>query len=127
MEHHFPDEYDVASDYYMNTLELKEIYEAGMVLGSHSVNHYVMSKLSYSEQELEIRKSFEFIEGIVGTSTLRTFCYPYGGNHSFNEDTVQILSKLDCNFSFNVEPRDINSDDLKNHPQALPRYYCNFF
>ena len=30
-------------------------------------------------------------------------------------------------FSFNVEPRDISLDDLKNRKQALPRYDCNQF
>ena len=39
----------------------------------------------------------------------------------------QILEDYGCAFSFNVEPRDISLDDLKNRKQALPRYDCNQF
>ena len=62
----------------------------------------------------------------ISQTTIRSFAYPYGGFHSFNADTEQLLNKHKCRFAFNVESRDINLDDLRRK-QALPRYDCNNF
>jgi hypothetical protein len=70
---------------------------------------------------------FEFLEDIIQNNEFKTFCYPYGGFHSFNDLTEKILSENNCQCSFNVEHRDINSNDLINRKQALPRYDCNCF
>jgi hypothetical protein len=58
---------------------------------------------------------------------LKTHCYPYGGFHSFNEQTVKALAEKEVAFSFNVDSRDICDDDLTSSIQFLPRYDCNQF
>ena len=99
---------------------------AGMVIGSHGRNHYVFSKLSVDEQRNEITGSFAELSAILGRP-VQTFCYPYGGRHTFTGDTVAILSEVGSAFSFNVDPRDITREDLVHGRQALPRYDCNMF
>jgi peptidoglycan/xylan/chitin deacetylase (PgdA/CDA1 family) len=118
--------YDIAS-FYLSPEQIREMHEGGMVIGSHSINHPLLSKLSQHEQEEEIKGSFAALKRIVGDFHLKTFCYPYGGFHSFNAISEQILKQEGCAFSFNVEPRDIARNDLLNRPQALPRYDCNQF
>ncbi len=115
------------NDYYLNIDNLKEMSSNGMVIGSHTENHMVMSKLSNEAQKNEIISSFNFLEKKLGNLSIKTFCYPYGGFHTFNKKTEQILEDYGCVFSFNVEQRDISLDDLKNRKQALPRYDCNQF
>lgn len=116
-----------AGDFYLSRNEIKEMHEAGMVIGSHTVSHPVMSKLDARAQEREIRESFGLLEEITGGLGVRTFCYPYGGFHSFNAHTEKILAKYRCGFAFNVERRDIEESDLLDRPTALPRYDCNKF
>ena len=123
----FPDEKNLVRDFYMTKSELADMYRSGMTLGSHTVNHLVMSKLTPGGQEAEIALSFQVIESIVEESDFRTFSYPYGGFHSFTTETKKILDRYFCLFSFNLEPRDITQDDLTNRPQALPRFDCNLF
>jgi len=123
----YPNENDLISDFYMTETELKNMHNVGNVLGSHTVNHPVMSKLSLKDQEKEIIESFDKIESIIGKPAIKTFCYPYGGFHSFTTGTEELLEKHGCHFSFNVESRDINRKDLMNRRQALPRYDCNQF
>ncbi len=101
--------------------------EAGMMIGSHTLNHLVLSKLSSQEQEKEIVAYFNFIKSVVGELDLRTFCYPYGGFHTFNHETECILEQNNCDFAFNVEARDIDCHDLSDRKQALPRSDCNMF
>lgn len=127
MERFIPDEGSLAGLFYMRPEEIRRLQAAGMVVGSHTVNHPVMSKLPRHRQEEEIRESFRFLDCVTGGLTVRTFCHPYGGFHSFTDETERLLQDHGCLFSVNVEPRDIDGCDLKNRPQALPRYDCNQF
>ena len=114
------------NEFYINDQQMQEMKDGGMIIGSHSVNHPVMSKLSYDEQKIEIRQSFVRLNDYIDICS-KTFCYPYGGKHSYTEETVQILNQEQCIFSFDVNSRDITVQDIKNNPQTLPRYDCNEF
>ena len=114
-------------DYYLSVENLKEMKNEGMIVGNHTISHKVLSALSKKLQKVEIQESFNFIEQKIGVSNLKTFCYPYGGFHSFNKDTENILTKINTDFSFNVEKRDVSNKDLLKRPHALPRYDCNQF
>jgi peptidoglycan/xylan/chitin deacetylase (PgdA/CDA1 family) len=114
------------TDFYVSVDMIKEMYKYGNIIGSHSVSHPVMSKLSASEQRREINDSFKFLNSI-DCIDIKTYCHPYGGFHSFNNETTGILNSMNVDFSFNVEPRDICDSDLKSSIQFLPRYDCNIF
>lgn len=114
------------SDVYITTEELRALSDDGHIIGSHSVSHRLMSKLSAEAQAQEIYESQQFLEAICGRE-VATYCHPYGGFHSFNDDTERILSAAGFRYSFNVEARDIDVEDLVGRPQALPRYDCNLF
>ena len=98
-----------------------------MIIGSHTVNHKVLSKLNYEEQDYEISNSVDFIENEIGYKSLKTFCFPYGGNHSFDKNSIDILKKNQCDFSFSVDPKDITMNNLSSDILYLPRYDCNQF
>lgn len=118
---------DNVSDFYLNFDEIKEMNDAGMTIGSHTVSHSIMSKLSMNEQREEIKDSFELLHTVINELAIKTFCYPYGGFHTFTGETEKILTEENCLFSFNVEHRDVTIIDIQNRPQALPRYDCNYF
>jgi peptidoglycan/xylan/chitin deacetylase (PgdA/CDA1 family) len=117
--------FDVA-DFYITTEQIGEMAANNMLIGSHTRNHPVMSKLSASEQSAEIALSFDFLDSVC-KSPLRTYCHPYGGFHAFNDDTVRLLNQRDVDFSFNVDGREINSEDRLKSKQFLPRFDCNQF
>jgi len=127
IEHFELQHFDDVASFYVNDEELKEMHDHGMIIGSHTVNHPVLSKLDASAQEREIADSFTYLENVCGRFAMKTFCYPYGGFHSFTDETEAILSGENCLFSFNVEHRDVAASDLLKRPQALPRYDCNQF
>jgi len=122
-----PEEASFAEEFYMTENELRQMDRAGMVLGSHSHSHPVMSKLSYEMQQHEISVSFQVLERVLDGLRLKTFCYPYGAFHSFNQHTLSLLEQERCLFLFNVEARDISCDDIRVRQQFLPRYDCNLF
>jgi peptidoglycan/xylan/chitin deacetylase (PgdA/CDA1 family) len=113
--------------FYLSVNQIREMHDNGMIIGSHSVNHPVLSKLSYSEQKFEIFESLNFIELTLGQNIVRTFCFPYGGSRSYNKETLALLGDSGYDFSFSVDYRDVTKEDLLSNIQSLPRYDCNFF
>ena len=126
MAEEFGDEHEIARSFYLKQDQIRELHASGMVIGSHGLNHLVFSKLSIAQQRDEITRSFADLSRITG-NPVRTFCYPYGGAHTFTPDTIAILNEAGSKFSFSVNPRDITAADIKNERQALPRYDCNMY
>jgi peptidoglycan/xylan/chitin deacetylase (PgdA/CDA1 family) len=127
MQECFPDEKALQAKFYMKPEELKTLQKEGNIVGSHSVSHTVMSKLTPAEQKQEIETSFDALDDFTGGLEVRTFCYPYGGDHSFTADTERLLGAAGCSFSFNVKSEDIDAETIRRRPQALPRYDTNQF
>jgi peptidoglycan/xylan/chitin deacetylase (PgdA/CDA1 family) len=127
MKVYFSKEDIPTKEFYLTKNEIREMHSEGMIIGSHTVNHRVLSKLTIEEQMEEIDHSFCFLENIISSFDMKTFCYPYGGFHTFTDDTERLLRQNNCMFSFNVEARDIEEKDLVGRKQALPRYDCNMF
>jgi peptidoglycan/xylan/chitin deacetylase (PgdA/CDA1 family) len=115
-----------ARSFYLSPDQIREMDAAGMIMGSHGLNHYVFSKLDVPEQRREIAASFEQLSCILG-HPVTSFCYPYGGRHTFTADTPTLLDEAGSLFAFDVDPRDVTAEDLINGVQALPRYDCNMF
>lgn len=112
--------------FYIPENHLREMHNSGMLIGSHSYSHPVMSTLSYEDQKNELLKSFDFLKSL-NILEHKSYCHPYGGFHSFNQSTIKILKDLKVEFSFNVEPREIEFDDFSSNIHSLPRFDCNLF
>jgi peptidoglycan/xylan/chitin deacetylase (PgdA/CDA1 family) len=121
------DEENLINQYYMNVQEIGELNNHGMMIGSHTDSHHVMSKLTKSQQEEEIRGSFKVLDEMIDQQNLKTFCYPYGGRHSFTKLTENLLKKYSVDFSFSVEAEIIKCNDPNLNLQTLPRFDCNKF
>lgn len=113
-------------DYYLNKKEINHLKSLGMLIGSHSVSHTLLSRLSYKEQFKELYNSKNFLEKIINRD-IDFFCYPFGGKISYNKDTLKILKKLKYKFAYSVEHKDIFLKDILKRPYELPRYDCNLF
>ena len=115
-----------AKNYYMNKKEIKYIESLGMIIGGHGESHTLLSRLSYRKQFEDLKNNKTFLEKIINKK-IDTFCYPYGGKISYNNNTLKILKKLKYKLAFSVEYRDISIKDIKKKPYELPRYDCNLF
>ena len=119
-------ECELAKLYYLDRSQIRRLHDEGMLIGSHTVTHPVMSRLSPDEQRWEIQVSFACLAEVID-APIRTYCHPYGGFQTFTQQTERLLEASGSLFAFNVERRDIEDADLMGHPQALPRYDCNYF
>jgi peptidoglycan/xylan/chitin deacetylase (PgdA/CDA1 family) len=112
---------------YLTAPQVNDLQARGMLVGSHTVSHPVMSLLSTENQRREIAASFAALERITGGLVLRSFCHPYGTGPTHNEDTERLLGEEGCRCAFVVEPRPVTASDLLERPQALPRFDCNMY
>lgn len=72
---------------YLNSKQIKEMSDSGILIGSHTVTHPHLSQLSKEEQKKEIEKSKEKLEEITG-KPVEHFCYPYG---DYNQNSIDLL------------------------------------
>ena len=86
----FFNENKILENIYLSKKEIKEISNAGNIIGPHTVNHSVLSKLSYDNQMNEINESLNFLQSFIDID-YKSFCYPYGYKSSFNDSTIKIL------------------------------------
>jgi peptidoglycan/xylan/chitin deacetylase (PgdA/CDA1 family) len=112
--------------FYVTKSALKMMQFDGNIIGSHTNSHPVMSKKSYQEQKHELEASFKLINSLTSNKN-ETYCHPYGGFHSFDNNTINLLSDMKVKYAFNVESRDLTDIDLLTHKHCLPRYDCNEF
>jgi len=127
LDRRLPGTFPAVSEFYLQPTHLREMQTDGFVIGSHTVTHPVLSNQSPQTQIDEIESSFDFLDTALDGVSVQTFCYPYGGSHTYTEATVSMLESVGCVFSFSVESADITTGTVTHRAQTLPRYDCNTF
>ena len=89
----------------MNWGNLKEIKNSGLKIGAHTNTHKILSFLTDSEQDEEIKLSIDRLNIELGFET-KEFAYPNG---SWNNYTIESLKKMKINHSFIMAPPGINN------------------
>lgn len=104
-------------DLWMTWDMIRQMRDAGMVIGGHTVNHPILSHLSPMEQEEEIIGCSRRLQEQLN-SPMRFFAYPRGKQDAYNQDTRACLyeAKVELSFTydggFNV-PGQIDAYDVK--------------
>jgi peptidoglycan/xylan/chitin deacetylase (PgdA/CDA1 family) len=81
----------LGKDQYLTVNDLKEISKlSNVTIGSHGFSHQKLSTMAYSEQNIELQNSKDFLSEITGRE-ITGLSFPHG---SFNRDTINILAKL---------------------------------
>lgn len=122
----FPGRHDeICAEHY---LSVKEMAAAGMEIGGHSVSHTVLSCLSAEQQEKQISGNMNQLREMLGKDAIApTFCYPYGGEGSYNHDTEMALKRAGVQYCFAVRSCVIAASDIAQAKLKLPRFDCNEF
>lgn len=89
----FPEENEIAREFYLSEPEIQEMHRAGFEFGSHSHNHFVLAHASPRLQERELRLSKNYVERLIKKPVM-TLSYPFGHIGEFNETTISIAKKL---------------------------------
>lgn len=94
---------EVAEDL-MDASQVREWLAAGHQIGSHSLTHRILKKLSPAEAREEIAGSKKRLEDLFGVP-VRHFCYPSGRYHAGVCDLVREAGyQTACTVKFGVNP-----------------------
>ena len=77
-------------DIFLSWEEIRKMDEAGIMFGSHTSTHPVLSMLNYENASREIVESKKIIEAELDKN-INLFAYPYGDKDSFNSNIKEIL------------------------------------
>jgi peptidoglycan/xylan/chitin deacetylase (PgdA/CDA1 family) len=69
--------------------QLREMHAAGLEIGSHGVNHWMLSKLPLDELEREVRDSRDALLRELGPMPL-LMSYPVGSNRAFDRQVIEV-------------------------------------
>jgi peptidoglycan/xylan/chitin deacetylase (PgdA/CDA1 family) len=113
-------------DLYLDEQDMRELIDAGFGVGPHGHTHEVTSRLSPQQQREEVDLSCAFVDR-VGGSRQWGYCYPFGSQSSFSQETEKAVAEAGCPFAFAVEAKDIVMPIARTSRYALPRHDCNAF
>lgn len=94
------DEQAFAKQLYVSMDELREMKNAGMVIGNHGCDHVWMNRLDAVAQERETREGLGFLDELGVDLKHWLMCYPYGG---YNDSLTSICRGLGCAAGFTTQ------------------------
>jgi peptidoglycan/xylan/chitin deacetylase (PgdA/CDA1 family) len=89
----------VAHELWMTWPMIREMRQAGMDFGGHTVNHPILANLSPAEQDYEVGECRRRIVSELG-EPITAFSYPVGGRASFDEHTHAALERHGYRWGF---------------------------
>ncbi len=107
---------------YLSQKNIHEMAEGGMIFGNHTHSHKVLSRLSVEEQKNEIDKCQDFLSSLISQKNI-PFCYPYGHDFTYTEDTKRIITNRGINIAF-VNVKGTMKLEV-DHGLELKRYNTN--
>ena len=104
----------------MSAGQIEELALEGHVIASHTWSHRILSSLSSSERDRELRSSKEYLEALLNTS-IDCIVYPYGGENEVDAKTVQAAMAAGYHTGFmNVAEPSLNPASLARPRFSLP-------
>ncbi|MFT7671043.1 MAG: peptidoglycan/xylan/chitin deacetylase (PgdA/CDA1 family) [Planctomycetota bacterium] len=86
---HGGDEEALCRELYLSWDDARALRDAGVEIGGHTVNHFVLSSLDSDAQDVEIADGKKQLERELGS--LRSFAYPFGRHWDWNQDSVRAV------------------------------------
>jgi peptidoglycan/xylan/chitin deacetylase (PgdA/CDA1 family) len=81
--------------------EAREMYDAGMEIGSHTKSHAILGRLSPQIQKQELEESKEALETHLGNK-VKSLAYPVGARDCFSEATERIALNAGYSMCFSA-------------------------
>ena len=98
----------------MNSSQIREWIDNGYEIGSHTLDHHDLTKLTYENKKIQITKSFLKLNENFGIKS-ESFSYPYG---KYDQECINIIKE---NYNFAVTTEKSLYNYKKNNNYEIPR------
>ena len=113
---------DFAKELYMSKSDIELLLKKGFSVGSHTTSHMWLNKLSFNEQEIQIKESIKELKKLDDYKEDFIICYPYG---AYNNNTLKILKENSCLLALTTKVGKVNTH--MHSKFELPRFDTNDF
>ena len=104
---------------FLTKQNIKKLDKLNHTIGLHSHSHPTrLSELNYNQQFKEYYKNKKILEKIIGTNKIFSMSHPCG---SYNENTLNILKKLNIKLGFNSHMSEGNKINAENYNLKIAR------
>ena len=105
----------------MRDSQIKSLFEQGMEIGAHTVNHPILARLNEDEARSEIIESKRFLENLLGVK-IRMFAYPNGKYGSdYTDRDVRIVRNAGFDYALTTHWGTVNKNsDFAQLPRFTP-------
>lgn len=108
----------IGQNEYLSEQQIKSLSSLGNEIGSHSINHPSMEKLSAEKARSELSDSKKALEELTGQSII-SFCYPAG---KYTDETKLLADEVGYKIAVTTQKGEPFST---NEPFEIPRYRIN--
>jgi len=106
-----------APEPYVSWDEARMLLEGGITIGSHSMTHRSVARISNVQAQEEIFRSMEILEDRIG-EPISAFAYPFGTRADYNESTANLIQDAGYKCAFTSQHGAISAE---SDSYALPR------
>ncbi len=111
-------EQKIGGSIYMDAAQIRELLQAGMEIGSHTMSHHQLAEIDPKYLEWEIGVSKYALEKRFPGLQVRTLAYPNG---SVNAQVIAALKKYGYEQALTGHTGSVNQEQYREHPMELNR------
>jgi len=104
----FGDEEKFSRALYLQWDEAQAMQDAGMSIGGHSHSHQALATLPMPQQHTDLARCAELLAARLRRPASPSFCYPYGKDTAYTDETIASLKELRFSCAFTTE-RGVNA------------------
>lgn len=108
----------------MNWDQVREMHKHGIDFGAHTVDHPILTRVSFEEACQQIRTSKSRVEEEVGTEVL-SFAYPNGQVVDVDPRIEQAVAESGMRAAFTLLPGPTSLSEVRRNPYAIRRIFIS--
>lgn len=105
--------------------DVRYLSENGVEMGSHTVNHPILTRISLDDVQIELEKSKKVIEGETKLP-VSSFAYPNGQRSDFNDAIMKCVRTAGYEIAFTLLPGPTRYGSVKRSPFAIRRIFLSY-
>jgi peptidoglycan/xylan/chitin deacetylase (PgdA/CDA1 family) len=117
---------DAFSGLYLTWDQVREMSKNGIEMGSHTVEHPILTRVPLSEVEEELVRSRQKIEAEIG-KPVKAFAYPNGGKSDYSSEVMRLVRQAGYEMAFTLEGGVPGWTQVRGEPFAIPRIFLGAF
>ena len=105
---------------YLDAEDVKFLHESGVLIGSHTTDHFTLNNCTDKELLLQIEKNKEFLEDLIKTE-IEHFAIPFGKKEHYNKEVVEKIRATGHKFAYSTNPIPFKQSEITDGKFLFPR------